>query len=277
VQYKPAAAVLGDSKLAIGVHGNSERFGVWGQVGYPNALPSETFFAGVVGNGAEGAGGTKALGVVGTSTSRAGVYGQSGEAPTANPIEPAGVIGNAKDTVGVLGFSDNIGVLGIVGTENNIFEPAGVVGSSQNAVGVIGTSKETNGVYGQCGPLPAAFEVGPAGLFGTSQGGRGVIGVSDLQPGVYGVRVASSGKKQTGAVVGDSTTADGVVGLSTSAVGVRGVGRRGGVFQGSAAQVNLAPSGAATHPDSGTAGDLFVDNSKRLWFCKGGASWLRIV
>ena len=52
---------------------------------------------------------------------------------------------------------------------------------------------------------------------------------------------------------------------------------RGGHFKGKKAQLRLDPSTAATHPSSGAAGAIFLDKSKRLWLCKGGTSWVRIV
>jgi hypothetical protein len=52
---------------------------------------------------------------------------------------------------------------------------------------------------------------------------------------------------------------------------------RGGQFKGKKAQVRLDPSSAGTHPGSGAAGDLFVDASNRLWFCRGGSSWRRLA
>jgi hypothetical protein len=60
-----------------------------------------------------------------------------------------------------------------------------------------------------------------------------------------------------------------------SAIGVSGQSTtgRGGVFKGKVAHLRLPPSNAATHPNAGQPGDLFVDSSYRLWFCKGGASW----
>jgi hypothetical protein len=64
-----------------------------------------------------------------------------------------------------------------------------------------------------------------------------------------------------------------------SAVGVRGestVGR-GGRFRGNKAQIRLDPSSAATHPSSGAKGDLFVDASGRLWFCKGSTNWVQLA
>jgi hypothetical protein len=51
----------------------------------------------------------------------------------------------------------------------------------------------------------------------------------------------------------------------------------GGKFTGKTAQVLLVPSTASTPPTSGTAGALFVDKSKRLWYCKGGTSWKQLA
>lgn len=51
---------------------------------------------------------------------------------------------------------------------------------------------------------------------------------------------------------------------------------RGGVFAGTKAQIRLTPSKATTHPTTGRRGDLFVDATGRLWFCRSGgknASW----
>jgi hypothetical protein len=65
----------------------------------------------------------------------------------------------------------------------------------------------------------------------------------------------------------------------TGGIGVRGGASngRGGLFSGSVAQVRLQPSSAATHPSSGQKGDLFVDTSGRLWFCKGGTTWKQVA
>jgi hypothetical protein len=55
---------------------------------------------------------------------------------------------------------------------------------------------------------------------------------------------------------------------------------RGGSFTGKAAQVQLIPGTGATHPTSGKTGDLYVDKTARLWFCKVGgttATWVKIV
>lgn len=71
--------------------------------------------------------------------------------------------------------------------------------------------------------------------------------------------------------------AGGGAGVSTSGtIGVRGDGTgangRGGVFSGAVAQVRLDPGSNPTHPESGSQGDLYADQTGRLWFCKKGGS-----
>jgi hypothetical protein len=76
-------------------------------------------------------------------------------------------------------------------------------------------------------------------------------------------------------VWGTANTGDAVVGVSTHG--------RGGRFRGEDAAINLTPSTAASHPTTGTRGDLFVDASMRLWFCTRSwtallvAHWVRVV
>jgi hypothetical protein len=62
-------------------------------------------------------------------------------------------------------------------------------------------------------------------------------------------------------------------------LGASSTNGRGAVLQGGKAQLRLAPSSHASHPASGAAGDLFVDASHRLWFCKQGgnpATWKQV-
>jgi len=42
-------------------------------------------------------------------------------------------------------------------------------------------------------------------------------------------------------------------------------------------EINLVTSTRATHPTSGRRGDLLVDASGRLWFCKGGTTWKQLA
>lgn len=41
--------------------------------------------------------------------------------------------------------------------------------------------------------------------------------------------------------------------------------------------MKLQPGSPATHPTTGQAGDLYVDKSIRLWFCKGGTAWKQLA
>jgi len=60
----------------------------------------------------------------------------------------------------------------------------------------------------------------------------------------------------------------------------RSVLGRGGVFKGKKAQIRLVASTATTKPSTGSRGDLFVDASGRLWYCKNGGSttgWVQLA
>lgn len=89
-------------------------------------------------------------------------------------------------------------------------------------------------------------------------------------PGTYG-RGDGTGNGVWGQIT-DSTKVQSAVRGSTagSGAGVEGTSRmgRGGVFKGQAAQVKLIPSSATTKPATGQRGDLFVDSTGRLWYCK---------
>ena len=71
----------------------------------------------------------------------------------------------------------------------------------------------------------------------------------------------------------------GVSGYSTSGYGLRAesVNGRGAVLIGRTAQLKLSPSSATTHPTTGVKGDLFVDSTGRLWFCKGTVTWVQLA
>jgi hypothetical protein len=91
----------------------------------------------------------------------------------------------------------------------------------------------------------------------------------------------STGTGVLGLAAGKSSIGVSGVAQASGSIGVTGYcqepGGRGGQFTGAAAQVRLAPSTALTHPAKGRTGDLFVDRSHRLWFCKGGAIWKQIA
>ena len=138
-----------------------------------------------------------------------------------------------------------------------------VTGISDSGFGVIGKSNSWIGVQGQ--------SESNCGVFGTSNSDVGVLG--------QGATVGVHGDGGGSGVSGESSGGSGVFGTSGSGIGVRGTSTsgRGGVFSGGAAQVRLSPSTAGSHPVSGQRGDLFVDASGRLWFCKGGRTWKQIA
>ena len=108
---------------------------------------------------------------------------------------------------------------------------------------------------------------GNPGVRGRSEGSTGVHGYS----GPYTGPTTPAARAKTGVygLASQDANAIGVYGLSTKG--------RGGVFQGKIANLRLPPSSAASHPTAGQPGDVFVDSSYRLWFCKGGASWVKLA
>jgi hypothetical protein len=114
---------------------------------------------------------------------------------------------------------------------------------------------------------------GVAAFKGFSDTSYGLVGESQSGTGV------SAGSLSGTALSAGSETGVGIYGTSGSGPGVIGrsdVGR-GGIFRGKQAQVRLDPSTASSHPHSGSRGDLFVDKSGRLWFCKGGTTWTKLA
>ena len=130
--------------------------------------------------------------------------------------------------------------------------------SSGSGLGVQGWSAKGIGVNG------VSNAGGSSGVLGQSKGGTGVLGVSGGGP-----APASHAKTGVFGVANQDAVAVGVLGQSTTG--------RGGVFKGKLAQLRLPPSSAASHPHAGQPGDVFVDSSYRLWFCKGGAAWTQLA
>lgn len=131
--------------------------------------------------------------------------------------------------------------------------------------------------------LAATSATGP-GL--TSTGTRGVVASGSaaqlrLSPGSRATHPASG---QPGDVYVDArsrpwfcTGGSKWVLLTPAAAPKTGVG---GVFSGKKAAIRLIPSSSRRHPRSGQPGELFVDSSHRLWFCKRGgakARWKQIA
>jgi hypothetical protein len=141
--------------------------------------------------------------------------------------------------------------------------------AATGASGTVGLALSASGSNG-ANAIDASSDKGTA-VAAASTSGKGITGNSTSNTGVAGTSVAGAG------VNGHSSSNFGVLGTSVKNAGMRGAGTRGGIFSGPLAQVQLVPGTAASHPASGAAGDLYVDKSHRLWFCRGGASWKQLA
>ena len=172
--------------------------------------------------------------------------------------------------VGVFGSSQSGSAAGVEGANSSGAGGYGVEGRTDVTTG------ETWGVYGH---MQSPDGAGVFGYAKAATGGMGVYGEADTAMGV-GVRgLAWDGDGATGmfgtGVLGSSGSHPNFRPAPLPNTGVYGIGfgGRGLVGQGDKAQLKLVPSTATSHPPSGQRGDLFVDKSGRLWFCKGGTTW----
>jgi hypothetical protein len=139
-----------------------------------------------------------------------------------------------------------------------------------------------------------------SGLFASAASGTvGVEGDSDYGSGVYGyvtslAGVGVDGRNANGGVAlrGYTSTTNEALSSYLEPIGVHGIANhgsravgvygesdtgRGAYFYGPVAQVRLSPANQKHHPASGARGDLFVDSTGRLWFCKGGTTWHQLA
>jgi len=139
-------------------------------------------------------------------------------------------------------------------------------------------------------------EGGDAGVLGKTIGdGAGLLGRADLGtgPAVRGevatqaatAAAIEAAQNGTGSAVNahvDNAASAGTavhartngIGTGITASSAHGIG---GKFSGPVAPIQLVPSNAGSHPTKGSAGQLFVDHSNRLWFCKGGTNWRQLA
>jgi hypothetical protein len=183
-----------------------------------------------------------------------GVLNSGGPAIFARAEDGKGVFAIALNSAAVDGYSDTGSGVHARSARSNALTAAISSGNGFNAVYAT-TAGTGNGVFGE--------------VTNTSSPGNAVLGIH-RGPGncVFGFK---PGGVTGDAVVGYSQTANsrGVLGVSTNG--------RGGAFSGKKAQVQLLASAATTHPSTGARGDLFVDNSGRLWFCKGSTTWKQLA
>ena len=149
--------------------------------------------------------------------------------------------------------------------------PNGIYGYSEYGAGyaVVGSHSPTDGGAGGA----ALYGVSSA----TTSGATASLGeISSTNPGdsSAGVRGVNHATNNNGFGVHGSHAGGGAGVYGTAGTG------RGGVFSGPKAAVQLRPTTATTHPSSGSRGDLYVDRSARLWFCKKGgsqATWTQLA
>jgi len=185
-----------------------------------------------------------------------------------------GLMGTTQTGDGVSGIAEGDGGIGVYG--EGTFASTGVYGISSDGTGVFGRSDRGLGVVGRSGSGLAGVHGNNAGDGSGVSGQNVVLSSNGYLGGANGVFGQVSGSTGSG-VVGYSGTSVPMAGPAGTGVYGYSVGGRGGVFRGSAAQLKLIPSKAKTHPGSGQAGDLFVDVTGSLWYCKGGATWVKLA
>jgi hypothetical protein len=268
-----------DAAISNGSNANPAVFGstvgsgpaVWGQ--QLSGLSAAGVYGDSYNSGGPGvqgvSGNTGVAGVLGQGLAGPGVQAETLESFNASPAVLATTVGtgpavqgqitNATSTSAALSGITNGTGSAIVGQVNN---------TANTQAGLLGI---TNGT----GPAVGAVATGAgAALSGLVYGGTGspilgqIINAANTQP---GVAATTNG---TGPAVQGIASGAGIGINASSKTG------RGAVLAGGAAQAKLTPSTAASHPTSGQAGDLFVDSSARLWFCKVGgtsATWTQIA
>ena len=231
------------------------------------------------------------FGVFGHSDNGIGVYGESGSGYNGMQgfsHSGSGVYGSSSTGDGITGVIDGSGVAvhGVSGNGEAIRGEITNAGSGYYAIHGV-TAGGGSAIFGQGNAGPGVEGLSDAtGVWGRSGTGEGVLGTSqssdNTKAAIHGQH-QGAGRGVWGEITNLASSASGVLGSTIGkGAGVEGASGkgRGGVFSGKVAQVRLKPSSAATHPTTGSAGDLFVDASNRLWFCTASgnpATWTRLA
>ncbi|MFN8620633.1 MAG: hypothetical protein U0869_07830 [Chloroflexota bacterium] len=176
-----------------------------------------------------------------------------------------------------------------IGIEAMSGDGVGLRGASRTSSGVRANSSFGAGLHASSGNERTGATP-PVAVFGEIQNptSAAILGNNYATTGsAQGLQGQSNSPKGLAVIGWAAAKGIGLIGVSASKfptdwitnVGVLGIAEkgRGGVFQGQAAPVRLVPSTAATHPVNGAPGDLFVDKSGRLWFCKGLDNWVKLA
>jgi hypothetical protein len=147
-------------------------------------------------------------------------------------------------------------------------EGVAATGSIAGVVGIVGEFGKANlaaGILGvgQGGKLPGGIPY-KSGTGVLALAAKGSVGVDAYGSGGIGVHGTTRSDSSSGIFGQNNAAGPGIQGLSKLG--------RGGVFEGKLAAVHLTPSTGRSHPRGGQVGDLMVDASHRLWFCKRGGN-----
>jgi hypothetical protein len=175
--------------------------------------------------------------------------------------ESCGVMGLSYTGNGVTGKSTNNGASGVYG--ENTSGGFGVAGRSNynaSSTGVLGEST--------LGKAISAVSSSGYGVYADSPSGTAVAGYSSSGSGIYGSStggIAASGNSVNNyGVYGSSTNNHGTVGVCTTE-GHAGLYAQNTHLSG--AQLRLAKGTASGPLGNHFAGELYVDNVGRLWYC----------
>jgi hypothetical protein len=282
-----STGVWANSDEGIGLLGTSSGTAVWGNsFGSTGVLGTTDVGHGVVGQSESGSGvrdiSESGTGVYAVSNGGLGVRAQSFAHSAAsiyglkeNPGNAIwGVIQNTGSGWAATVGSHNGSGPGVLG--ENTGSGHGTWGRAASGFGVKAESTGGLGLHAQ------SFAHSAASIYGLKQNaGNAVWGVIQDTGSGWAATVGSHNGSGPG-VLGENTgSGHGTWGraLGSGGAGIFGesTNGRGGIFQGKKAQIRLNPSTAQTHPTGGSTGDMFVDANKRLWFCKGGTTWVQLA
>jgi hypothetical protein len=282
------AGVKGVSYLGPGVWGTTDAsfedenaVGIRAGTAFPSQTAldvrgTSTFSERATFNGVETAISAVSAGAVGAIVGSNAGTGPALVGTSGSETSPAASLENSGGGPALAGIST--GATSAAATFENVGAGDGVVVASKGATAAGVRATNSGGGYGIVGSGSGARGDGVRGT--NTAGGHGVVGMaSGAKTAVLGRNtglghgVLGHNSAVKAAVAGRNTgKGDGVRGQSTEG--------RGGSFAGKAAALRLVPSAAPDHPAEGLAGDLFVDSTRRLWFCKRGGKnslWVELA
>ena len=215
------------------------------------------------GYGLTGVQGTNPGTVLGSSTFPAagiGVLAECTDGGAGPPAAASIALSARNDGSGIGVKATSVSGIPIMGEISSAGSAWPVVYATTNGTGAAVRAAQSGTGYGTYGEITNADNTLPA-VFGTTNG---------TGPAVQGDQTGTSGSAVMGSVSSSSNASSAIVGTGSSS-------GRGGEFAGGAAQLQLLPGPTATHPDSGAAGDVYVDSSAMPWFCRGGTSWVPLI